>query len=148
MANHAFTNDGCGHPVTRFHLPLIQPVGSGATGVLYSGYAHPYTTSTHNTALAQKLVFKIAVDEEQCVRLRHEANMYVRMQGDGVKGIPHFYGLFEESSPLGGASASLGMLVSFVSGSSFAALGDRLSISAMLRYATPLLFSLLLDGHG
>lgn len=138
VAFNGFTNDNCGHP---FHIPLTEAVGSGATGVLYSGYAHPIDTATTRsniTPLPNKLAFKIAVDEEQCVHLRHEANAYVRMQNAGVKGIPRFYGLFEESQTPAGAFASLGMLISFVEGRSLASLGDQGSVSATPRYILPL----------
>jgi hypothetical protein len=83
---------------------LRSRIGSGATGVLYDSTLQVFTPGMG--LLSEEIIVKLAFDQEQRSRMRHEYNIYRHLASSGVKGcIPRIYGLFEDMED--GATALL-----------------------------------------
>lgn len=124
--------DGAKRSMPRpFHLVLDGKVAAGATALLLTGTAHPCIQSGDIAPTQARLVFKVAVGDDQCQRLIGEADVYERLQSARVRGIPRFYGLFRDSE-----DGTLGLLLSLAPGMSLHAWQKKeYSVSVHMRYA-------------
>ncbi|KAF7309356.1 Protein kinase domain-containing protein [Mycena indigotica] len=91
-------------PEEYFELLLTSQIGDGATGVVHSANLR-VVTKAGSALTHDNLVLKIAFQERQQVRMRHEYAIYQRLAEHGVTGVPQVYGLFEDLE--GGAIALL-----------------------------------------
>ncbi|KAF7299256.1 Protein kinase domain-containing protein [Mycena indigotica] len=81
---------------------LASQIGKGATGTAHEATAR-LTTKDGQTLIEKNLIVKLAFREQPQRRMRHEYEIYKHLAEQGVTGVPHVYGLFEDLE--GGAIA-------------------------------------------
>ncbi|KAF4573544.1 hypothetical protein AB1N83_009777 [Pleurotus pulmonarius] len=72
----------------------IRLVSQGATGSVHDGTLEAYREN--EDPIICRIVAKLALNDAQKERVKHEAAVYERLVKAGVNGIPKYYGLFED----------------------------------------------------